>query len=123
MTEAHPEAADVFRDGLTLAPGDAHLESYLAWVSGLLGHEDTAQGILDDLQRRREHGYISAFQIAMAYLGLGRSTEATDWLGQAYSDGDPLLSYLGVWWICDPLRSDPRFQDILRRMKAPQTGV
>jgi len=45
---------------------------------------------------------------------------AIDWLEKAYEDHEPNLPYIGVPQF-DPLHSDPRFQDLLRRMGLPVT--
>jgi hypothetical protein len=57
--------------------------------------------------------------IAMIYTALGQKDEALDWLERGYRvhDGNMvLLKVLPAW---DSLRSDPRFQDLLRRMQFP----
>jgi hypothetical protein len=46
-----------------------------------------------------------------------------DWLEEAYEVHVPGLPYIGTSPLFDPLRSDPRFQDLLRRMNLPQAEV
>jgi eukaryotic-like serine/threonine-protein kinase len=61
----------------------------------------------------------AAFGIALAYLYAGDHDRALEWLERAYQDGDANMPYLGLP-IYDALRSDARFQDLLRRMNLPR---
>ena len=67
------------------------------------------------LQERSKQSYVSAASIALIYVGLGRKDEAFDWLERSYQAQVPLLPLKRnhMW---DPLRDDPRFDDLLRRM-------
>jgi hypothetical protein len=58
--------------------------------------------------------------IAKQYLGVGDYDRAIEWLEKAYELHHPGLPYIGVSPRYDPLRSDPRFQDLLRRMNFPE---
>jgi hypothetical protein len=55
--------------------------------------------------------------IARVYAGLGDNEKALMWLGKAYQERGGSLDYLKVEPWVDPLRDDPRFQDLLRRMR------
>jgi len=61
-----------------------------------------------------------AFGIARRYVDAGKYDTAINWLERAYEDRDPNLPYLPVLPFYDPLRNDPRFQDLLRRIGLPQ---
>jgi hypothetical protein len=63
---------------------------------------------------------VSAFSFAVIYLGLGEKDQAFAWLEKAYEERSFLLAYLKVDPIWDPLRSDPRFADLVRRIGLPQ---
>jgi hypothetical protein len=56
----------------------------------------------------------------MVYLGLGERDEAFKWLDRAFLSRSSTLSFIGVDPRADPLRGDPRFQDLLRRMNFPE---
>ena len=60
--------------------------------------------------------------IAHHYLRAGDNGRAIDWLERAYEVHNPNLPYLGAPDY-DPLRSDPRFQDLLCRMNLPMSGA
>ncbi len=68
---------------------------------------------LKDLSKQE---YVSAYDIAVIYLGLGEKDQAFAWLERAYEERCPTLEFLKVEPSLDPLRSDPRFADLLRRM-------
>ena len=58
--------------------------------------------------------------MAHVTLGLGDQEQAISWLQKAAEERDGLLPYSNVWFPFDPLRADPRFQDLLRRMNFPR---
>jgi adenylate cyclase len=71
-------------------------------------------------QAERKTGYVSAFQIATFYAGLGDKDQAFHWLDLAYQEHDWLLITLNTHYALDPLRSDPRFAELVRRVGLPQ---
>jgi TolB-like protein/Flp pilus assembly protein TadD len=93
------------------------------------GYEGAQRAIADLLAARYEasggvpkHGATRIYMpkgIALRYLDAGDHDRAIDWLERAYQDRDPNLPYVTIP-IWDPLRADPRFQDLLRRMNLPQ---
>ena len=96
-------------------------ERLAAFERGLAeaGYEGAQRGIADVLAARYERSqYSSADGIALRYFDAGDKDRAIDWLYKAYAVHDSSLAYLGrpLW---DPLRSDPRFQALLRRIGLP----
>jgi TolB-like protein/Flp pilus assembly protein TadD len=63
----------------------------------------------------RENG-VGRYEIALVYAGLGKKQEAFKWLEEAYDAHDVGLLYLKVDPCLDPLRSDPRFDDLMRHV-------
>ncbi len=63
--------------------------------------------------------YVSPVFMAVAYVGLNQKDEALTWLERAYDEDDEMLPFLKVSPGWDPLRSEPRFQALLRRMNFP----
>jgi hypothetical protein len=97
-------------------------ERLAAFDRGLAeGGYEGAQRAVADVQaaRYRKGQYRDPTGIARRYLGGGDKDQAMVWLRTAYEVRDPSLAYVGtsVW---DPLRSDPRFQALLRRVGLPQ---
>jgi serine/threonine protein kinase/tetratricopeptide (TPR) repeat protein len=74
------------------------------------------------LERHRErakHEYVAATSFAEGYMRLGDKEEALKYLEKGYEARDGAMAYLAVDPLYDPLRSDPRFQNLLRRMNLP----
>jgi hypothetical protein len=61
---------------------------------------------------------VRAWDIARKYLEAGDHEQAINWLEKACDDHEPNLPYLG-WPMYDPIRSDPRFQELYRRIGLP----
>jgi tetratricopeptide (TPR) repeat protein len=85
------------------------------------GYEGAQRGIADVLAARYGKsgwGEFGASGIAFRYLDAGDYDLAIDWLEKAYDEHDPNLPYIGLP-AYDPLRSYPRFKDLLRRIGLP----
>ncbi len=92
----------------------------LALMSGLGGRKSETRKIIGELKERSRHHYVFPSVFAYAYLGLGEKDRALTYLEQAYEEQDPALFYLKVSPLLDPLRSEPRFQALLRRVNFTQ---
>lgn len=69
---------------------------------------------------QRKTGYSSPYNIAALYAGLGNKDEAFKWLNTAYEQRDWQMESLKTDFLLDPLRSDPRFAELVRRVGLPQ---
>ena len=72
-----------------------------------------------ELKKRLADESVGGFEVGLVYAGLGEKDLAFEWLERAYDEHDKGLVSLKVDPSLDPLRSDPRFQDLLRRMNFP----
>jgi eukaryotic-like serine/threonine-protein kinase len=68
----------------------------------------------------RKNGYVSAYHIADLYSDLGNKDQAFQWLNTAYQERDTYLLGLKTDFLLDPLRSDPRFAELVRKVGLPQ---
>ncbi len=68
---------------------------------------------------RAKREYVTPSRVARIYARLGVETQALEWLEKAYQERDLFLGDLKVNPDYDSLRSDPRFQDLLRRIGLP----
>ena len=83
------------------------------------GRRPEALQALEDLRAMSEKRFVSAFLVAGVYVGLGEKDDAFRSLEKAYEERSGRLVYLGVARAFDPLRSDPRFRDLVRRIRLP----
>jgi hypothetical protein len=83
-------------------------------------HRSEAQKLLDELDGLSQSRYVSAYDLALVHMGLGDKDRAFQLLEKAYQERSSALSWLKVDARLDPLRSDARFQDLIRRVGLPQ---
>jgi hypothetical protein len=81
------------------------------------GKKAEAWKILNDLEHESTHRYVAPFRFAMVYIGLGEKDLAFQWLNKAFDELDILLIYINVTPFADSLRQDPRFDQLLHRLK------
>jgi len=79
-----------------------------------------AQGTIAKPKPHIAKDKLGNYEAALVYSGLGDKDQAFEWLERAYKVRDKGLTYFKVDPCLDPLRSDPRFQDLVRRMNFPQ---
>ncbi len=94
-------------------------DAYLGFACGVSGRHERAREVIRNLEKRRSRGSVSAYYFALVHLGLGENDQALTWL-EAAEEERPAETVLTAWLkpdpIWDPLRHDPRFQDLVRRM-------
>jgi Flp pilus assembly protein TadD len=116
----YEEAVVEFRQAISLSPGDPWPLTELGNAYAVAGKRSEALKVLAQLKQRLSRGtYVSPYDIAVLCAGLGEKAQAFEWLENARSKRAE-----GSYWVrvdprLDPLRSDPRFQDLLRRMNFP----
>ncbi len=111
----HQEAIRAAEQGRSLS-GDALTQATLGLAYATGGRRADALSILEELKRERSQGYISPFSIALVHEGLGDFDAAFEWLEKAYEEHDAMLPMLNARPKSDPLRADPRAQDLLKRI-------
>jgi TolB-like protein/DNA-binding winged helix-turn-helix (wHTH) protein/Flp pilus assembly protein TadD len=92
----------------------------LGLAYGLAGRKADANKVLNELLKLNETRYVTPAALVNVYIGLGDKEKAFEWLERAYQERSNYLGYLKVFPIVDPLRSDPRFADLIRRIGLPQ---
>lgn len=94
-------------------PGSIEL---LAAAHGFAGHRAEALRLIDELTRRRKTGYVPAGVFINPYFGLRDYDQAFIGFEMAYREKSGILQLLKVHPFFDPVRGDPRFADLLRRV-------
>ena len=105
---------------VSLSPGSPAAIGVLIRAYAHAGRRSDALRLLAELKRRREAGYVPAGAFVNAYLGLGDNEQTFYWLEQAYKEQSNILQFLKSHPYFDPIRNDPRFADLVRRVGLPQ---
>jgi serine/threonine protein kinase/Flp pilus assembly protein TadD len=95
----------------------------LALTHAIMGNEDEARRILAQLSHLDEDVKLRhsiSFELAQVHVALGEFDEAIGYLNRAYEENNGEMVYLQVGPFFDPLREDPRFQELLDRMNFPE---
>lgn len=100
----------------SLSPGVPPILGYLGAALAAAGHLEAAQNILRQLNELSERRRVTPCMVGRIYAALGKKDEALHWLETAYRERDPWMLLLKTEAGFDELRSDSRFQELLRRM-------
>ncbi len=110
------EAIAAHRRAVELSGGMAALVGWLGLALGLSGDFAEAGSLLDRLHENEAHGYVPPTSFAWIHLGLGETNTAFEWLDRAVDECDQLMMPIKSYEFFDPLRADPRFAALLRKM-------
>jgi tetratricopeptide (TPR) repeat protein len=111
---SYNEAIAEFHKAIELSGGSVPCTSNLAYAYAVSNKRNEAVKILNDLKTRSTG---NASEIALMYVGLGDKDQAMKWLEKAYEEHfNPSILLRSAF---DPLRSDPRFQDLVHRIGLP----
>ncbi len=112
--QMHDEAIAELQKAVQLSAGSPTCIANLARVYAASGKRSEAAKLLSDLKKRSNPGYSHASEIAVIYAALGDKNQAMTWLEKGYEErfNPGVLLRPGF----DPLRSDPRFQDLVRHI-------
>ncbi len=94
-------------------PGFAAL---LGYAYGASGDRVKASATIEQLKHRSLHGYVAPFNLALVYLGMGDHERALDELEKAHAAQSPWLTGLKMDRVFDPLRSEPRFIALMKKL-------
>jgi serine/threonine-protein kinase len=108
--------------GVTLSGGSPLLRAALAQTFGTARRREEAIQILDDLTKLAKQKYVASYFFAGIHVGLGEDDRAIEYLEKSYEEHSHWLIYLHIDPGMDALRSNPRFQDLLRRVGLPFRG-
>jgi serine/threonine protein kinase/tetratricopeptide (TPR) repeat protein len=105
--------------GVKLSGGSPLMNAALAQTLAAAGRRAQAFQILDDLTKLAKEKYVAPYFFAGIHVGLGEEDRAMEYLEKSYEEHSHWLLYLHMDPGMDGLRSNPRFQDLLRRVGLP----
>jgi TolB-like protein/Tfp pilus assembly protein PilF len=115
----HEDAIASLRKTCQIWPG----ASPIAWLGeayAAAGYRDEAHKVLRQLEELSKQLYVTPYGRARIYAALGETDETFKWLETAYQQRANWMVLLKIDPCFDNLRSDPRFQDLMRRMNFPE---
>jgi len=91
----------------------------MGYAFAVAGRRSEARKIADELAAKRGQNYLCPFDIGTIHISLGEKDEAFRWLERAYDERSDCIAGLKVDPRLDPIRSEPRYQDLVRRVGFP----
>jgi len=110
------DAITALDKAVSLSGGSPAVIGTLVGAYAQSGRRTEALRLVDELKRRQRRNYVPAEAFVDAYLGLGERDQAFAWLERAYQEHSGILQLLKVHPPFDPLRGDPRFAELVRRV-------
>ncbi len=120
----YPQVIEEWKAFTQLAGERSEQELAVAMEQGYrsAGWKGALTKAIETRQTQRQTGYYAAVSIARFYADLGNKEQAFHWLDIAYQEHDWLLIGLNTYYQLDPLRSDPRFAELVRKVGLPASG-
>jgi tetratricopeptide (TPR) repeat protein len=116
----YDQAIAEFRKGLELSGDNPANLARLGHAYALAGKRREALNILRQLEELSKERYVAPSVVATVHAGLGHNDLTFAWLEKAFEERANAMAWLGARPNWDRLRSDPRFQSLLRRVGLPQ---
>jgi TolB-like protein/DNA-binding winged helix-turn-helix (wHTH) protein len=110
------EAIPLLEEGVSASDRSPALVGLLIHAYAKAGRRAEARHLLKELKGRKQTSYVPSAAFVKAYLGLGEYDQAFFWLEEAYKEQSNILQLLKVHPMFDPVRNDPRFSDLMRRV-------
>jgi tetratricopeptide (TPR) repeat protein len=112
----YAEAIDEYDAGLGLVPTHSYIKGMLGHSLALSGRKEEARRLLNDASLSFEEGGLSDLKLSYIYLALGDRDRALEHLERDFEQRDPELPFINVDPVFDPVRSEPRFVALLRKI-------
>lgn len=116
MQGRHQEALAEAKASLAAVPNNPDIIALVGCVYGLAGQRDQARKCLKQLNEMSGRVYVSPSPMSGIYASMGEVDAAMDWLEKCYEERIATMRAMKTDPLCDPLRSSPRFQDLMRRV-------
>ena len=113
----YAEAESQFREAAALTTEVTRAVAALGVIAAKQGRDTEAREVLSGLYERAARRYVTPVDFVGLHVSLGEFDRAFEWLERAYEERRGWLVYLNTEPALDPLRQDPRFRDLRRRMR------
>ena len=110
------KAVSALRAAIEVSGGMPGLIGWLGLTLGMNGSAAEARTLLDRLHGKGAQGYVPPSSFAWIHLGLGETDNAFEWLDRAVDECDQFMMPIKSYSFFDPLRADPRFRALMRKM-------
>jgi len=110
------QAISSLKTGMRLSSDSTFALARLGYGYAVAGRREEARAVLNELNALPTERYVSPYDTAMLHVGMREYDEAFQRLQEAFEQKSLWLGYLNVEPQLDPLRSDPRFQQLLQRL-------
>jgi tetratricopeptide (TPR) repeat protein len=114
----YPEAVSEFEKAVYLSPGTTSLLALLGAAYQKAGNRPAAQAVREKLTALFKQNRAHPSDMAIVQISLGEKEQALQSIEKAYQNHEYMILYIGIDPIFDPLRSEPRFADLVRRVRA-----
>ncbi|MGB2716479.1 MAG: winged helix-turn-helix domain-containing protein [Vicinamibacterales bacterium] len=111
------KAIPAYREAVELSGGASSMLGWFGLSLALAGEAAEARIVMERLRERATHSYVPPTSFAWIHLGLGEIDRAFEWLDRAVEGRDQFIMPIKSYWFFDPIRSDPRFAALLRKMR------
>ena len=112
----HAEAVTELEEAIRLGGRNTLYLAELARAHALGGRREDALRLLGELEALSARAHVSGYDLATVHVALGDREQALSWLARGYESRSTAMPYLKVDPSMDPLRDEPRFQDLLRKL-------
>ncbi len=113
---AAPDALPALERSNELSGGSPFTLGFLAYGYGRAGRPEEARALLELAREAAAAGYVPASTFFMGYIGLGERDAAFEWMDKAIETRDPIIMPIKTFPFLDPVRGDPRYAALLRKM-------
>jgi adenylate cyclase len=113
------EAIAEIKKAIDMSAGNIRMTATLGYAYAIAGKRAEAEKIISRLKDESKRRYVSPYFIATVYAGLDEKDLTFEWLEKAYDERHPYMTLIKVEPVFDSVRSDSRFQDLLRRLALP----
>ena len=117
LASRHEEGIEEIRRALDQSGRNILVLSGMGWACGMTGRRPEALQIVEELKRRFTEEYPRPYSVAKVYAGLGEYEPTFEWMEKAFLERDTSLAFSKTDETLADLRDDPRFADLMRRMR------